>query len=232
MVATASADSLVEKGRGLSGPEEYFCRLIAYEGKTQTAAYRIAYKCAEKSAPELASRRMSRPHIQSRIRELKRLAASEAAMTMSLRREVLGKIALHKSGWRAAPSYQDRIAAIREDATLAGERLEQSTVTGDITLTAVLRALERTAYNDPIAGTVPSLIVDLPPSSQPEALEATQQQPAGAPQSDGIGAAEADQGQGDTSVSPGAPSLILDGSVPVPPPRPEAWGEYDDSDSP
>lgn len=132
----------VEKGRGLSGPQEYFCRLVAFEGLKQTAAYRRAFKCAQSSAPELSSRLMGKSYIVARIAEMRAQADREGAMAMGERRRLLADVA--RKGVKAKASAGDAIAAIREDAILAGERRTDGTqvsIAGDVNLTLVLQSL-------------------------------------------------------------------------------------------
>lgn len=122
MVAVASThpDSLVSKGKRLTGPEEVFCRLIACEGKNQTTAYRLAWKTSANTARALAVRVMSRPHVLARIDELRAKVIAEGIGNMQERRKHLwDKIRAKAEG---KPSHSDQINAIREDAILAGER--------------------------------------------------------------------------------------------------------------
>lgn len=134
----AQVDS-VGKGRQCSGAEEYFCRLIAYEGRKPTQAYRMAWRGHKDSAHDLAPRVMARPHVQARIAEMREAANREGLMQMAERRALLADIARRKI--KAAPSHGERIAAIREDATLAGERNEQVSISGEVSVRACLLAL-------------------------------------------------------------------------------------------
>lgn len=137
------SDASVGKGRQLTATEEYFCRLVACEGRKPTQAYRIAWKGHKDSAHDLAPRVMARPHVQAKIAELRARAESEAIMDLRERRKLLADTA------RSVPanvkaSHSDRIAAIREDAILAGERRadgSQVSLTLDISIGAIIGAL-------------------------------------------------------------------------------------------
>lgn len=85
---------------------------------------------------------MNRPHVAARIAEMRQEAFRDGQMGMSERRAILADTA--RRTVRAAPSHGDRIAAIREDAILAGERRTdgtQLTIGGDLNLTLVLQSL-------------------------------------------------------------------------------------------
>lgn len=143
MVAEADAKC---KGRTrLSGKEERFCSLIA-QGATQAAAYRLAYGVApQRSATlwELGSRLAARPAVAARLKSIRTEAHTEDAMVMRQRRFQLAQTALDPRD-SGAPSHAERIAAIREDAHLAGERRNdgsQLTLAGDVNLTLVIQSL-------------------------------------------------------------------------------------------
>ena len=157
LITSTHPDMLVRKGRRLSGPQEYFCRLIACEGKSQTAAYRLAFKANGHSAGDLGSRLMGKPAIVARVNQLRDMIDREAVLSATERRRILADMArttvadlagvdlgdakaLKRLGRKAlaikslttrttpegdtVASVQlvDRIAALREDAILAGER--------------------------------------------------------------------------------------------------------------
>ena len=121
MVASAEP---VAKGRTLTGPEDTFCRLIACQGMHSSRAYRIAWKTDAKSSKDLCSRVLARPHVAAKIAELRARADMEAVMSMNERRRLLAETARKAKG---TPTHADRIRAIAEDATLAGERRSDAT---------------------------------------------------------------------------------------------------------
>lgn len=136
MVAT-----VVSKGQLATAREVEFCRLMVAQGLTGAAAYRAAYEYKGRHSDMLAARAMARPHIREMLTEMREAGKAEGAMSMADRRNLLARIGKHKAGWRAAPTYTERIAAIREDATLAGERNEQVSISGEVSVRACLVAL-------------------------------------------------------------------------------------------
>jgi len=160
----------------LTGPEAYFARLIACDGFTPTRAYRIAWKSDAVRAKDIAPRVLARERVAAKIRELKAQADRDGMLRLNERRALLADTA--RRFIRVAPSHGDRIAAIREDAILAGERNEQSTITADVSLTAVLRAIERTGDVRAAAGVVLD-IAGVP--SAPQLVAVTRTEPESAP---------------------------------------------------
>lgn len=131
MVAEAVA---VVKRRGCTGAEEAFCRLIAFDGKKPTQAYRTVW--GGKYADRMAFRVMARQHVIDRIEEMRAMALRRGLLRMEERRALLAETA------RAVPkklkaTHTERIAAIREDAHLAGERRTDG---GTVTIAAHLSA--------------------------------------------------------------------------------------------
>lgn len=135
MVAVAE----VIESKSCSGPEAYFCRLIATEGLRPSRAYTVAWKTKTENAAMLAARVLARPHVASKLAELQAQADSEALLRRDERRAILADTA--RRTVRAAPSHSERIAAIREDAVLAGERTERVLGSVDIGLSAIIVAL-------------------------------------------------------------------------------------------
>lgn len=129
----------VDQSRSCSPVEAYFCRLVACEGFKPTRAYRIAWKSKANQAHDLAHRVMSRPHVQARIRELQEQADREAMLRRDERRALLADTARRRI--REAPSHSERTAAIREDAILAGERVERAQMSAQVDVRAALCAL-------------------------------------------------------------------------------------------
>src|SRR5690606_12857657 len=142
---TVVADAPVVISRQCTAVEAYFARLVACEGFLPSRAYRIAWKSQAKDAHAIASRVMARPHVQAKIAELRAAADREAVMDRVRRRRMLADIA--EAGWRrrkGSAKPADAIAAIREDAILAGERRTDGTqfnIAGDVSFTQVLGAL-------------------------------------------------------------------------------------------
>jgi hypothetical protein len=150
----------IGESRQCSAVEAYFARLIACEGFKATRAYRIAWKSKANDAHAIASRVMARPHVQAKIAELREQADREAVMSLVERRKLLADTA--RRPVKEAPSHGERIAAIREDSILAGERGTDGThlnLSLGVSIGAVLGAL-RSASADAIP--VQAIPVDVP----------------------------------------------------------------------
>jgi len=151
----------VAKGRFLTGPEDTFCRLIACQGLHSGRAYRIAWKTDAKSSKDLAPRVLARPHVAARIAELRAQVDRDAVMSLNERRRLLADTA--KREIKVAPSHGERIAAIREDSILAGERRADGSVqvAVGVDLGGLIASLRSTAHGGGGGGAV----VDVSPGS-------------------------------------------------------------------
>jgi hypothetical protein len=148
----------IRKYWGLLPREEQFCRNVVAKALSFAQSYREAYAYDGRNADVLAGQVSRRARVRARIEELRIEARAGEGMDMESRRAVLAKIAQHEKGWERAPAYSERIAAIREDATLTGERMEVGGVKlgVEIDLAAVLRAIgvggERRELKDELVG--------------------------------------------------------------------------------
>lgn len=159
--------------------EDRFACLIA-AGSTQAEAYRLVYGASrwpDKRGAEIANR----PQVRARVEELRRKAAEGVVLDMRRRRETLARIAEHTGGWGEAPGYGERIAAIREDAILAGERRTDGTqinIGVQVTAPVILAALRGLSVAGPTetqtdALGVPTAAVDAEVAPVPETRAGT-----------------------------------------------------------
>lgn len=140
MVADSQA---LSPRRSLSPKKAKFAALIA-EGATQQAAYRavISPHCTKNTAEVEGSRMALRPEVREEIERIRQASWTDRVLVMQERRALLGDIA--RKGAKAKPSASDAIAAVREDAILAGERRTDGTqvvVNGDVSVSLVLQSL-------------------------------------------------------------------------------------------
>lgn len=134
----------VSRRQLLNAKEADFVREFIATGGNAAEAYRRAYQYKGRHADMLAVRVTKRAKVREAIEEMGREARESMHLDMKARRGLLARIARHEEGWNEAPSYTERVAAIREDAHLAGERRNDGTqinIGGDVNLTTVLAAV-------------------------------------------------------------------------------------------
>lgn len=122
--------------RRLSSKEDAFCRLVA-GGATLSEAYRKAYNSDSPNAGVNALRVSKRPRVVARIRELQTPDEKRLFLTRARKREIL----LHMAENVRFPNI-DRQRAIAIDNKMTGDDRIVVRVEGEITLSAVLSAMQ------------------------------------------------------------------------------------------
>lgn len=145
MVGSMPIGQLESWARECTPREAEYARLRA-AGASQGAAYMRAYGHEAKGRSSAMRKRglelERRPQVRAKMQVLADAADANLVLDMRQRRELLADTARRKI--KGAPTHGDRIAAVREDAILAGERRTdgtQLTIGGEINIALVLQSL-------------------------------------------------------------------------------------------
>lgn len=162
---------------GLTVSADLYCRLRA-GGDNQAQAYAQAYGGRSISKKPEHLRKCggaleARPEIKERILAIRSISNECAAMAMEERRALLAQTARAEPA--TAPTHGNRIAAIREDAILAGERQTDTPVNISLDVAGLLAALSGGAANYP-ADQGPRIVEPIP-TDQPARETTENEQP-------------------------------------------------------
>lgn len=130
--------------KGLNARCQRFAALLA-GGATQAAAYMAVWPGTKRSTAQTNGCVLAaRPDIAAAVRELRELAWADEVMSLRERRALLGQTA-RSVPKRLKASHSDRIAAIREDSILAGDRQrEGAAVSVSVDVRSIVGALGAT----------------------------------------------------------------------------------------
>lgn len=131
----------------LSGKEDEFCKLVAWESFSPRAAYAVVWNPGDDaSASAGASRKMREPHVQAELKRLRAELDDGVCLSAKEKRRFLAKLVRGEVGvdlglFESAPTVQEVMTAIRIDNEMAGHNAPAEVNVGGPTLAEAIFGL-------------------------------------------------------------------------------------------